>query len=103
MPSYLNNANLGKEFFSLGGVVLCCIVCIGSLEVGVRINTLHHKEQDDGHKALTEIVCLAVVYFCIKHGRKLFCCVCETLKIELSSFIFSILQLNSLYAANSEL
>jgi hypothetical protein len=48
---------------------------------------LHRKEQDDGYKALTEIVRLAVVNFCIKHGRK-FCYVCETLKIELSSFSY---------------
>ena len=46
----------------------------------VHINTLHHKEQDDGYKALTEIVCLAVVNFYIKHGR-VFCYVRETLKI----------------------
>jgi len=69
------------------------VVYIGSLATSLHINTLHHKGQDDGYKALTEIVCLAVVYFCIKHGRKI-CYVCETLKIELSSVTFSMFQLN---------
>jgi hypothetical protein len=68
-------------------------LCIGSLETSIHINTLHHKEQDDGYTALTEIVCLAVVNLCMKHGRK-FCYVCETLNIEPSSVIFSMFQLN---------
>ena len=63
------------------------VVYIGCLETSILVNTLHRKEQDDGYKALTEIVRLAVVNFCIKHGRK-FCYVCETLKIELSSFSY---------------
>lgn len=66
---------------------------IGSLETSIHIATLHCKEQNNGYKALAEIVCLAVVNFCIKHGRK-FCYLCETLKIELSSVIFSVFQLN---------
>ena len=51
----------------------------GSLETSIHINTVHHKEQEDSYKALTERVCLAVVYFCMKHGRKLVCYVCEIL------------------------
>jgi hypothetical protein len=55
------------------------IVYAGSLETSIHINTVHHKEQEDSYKALTERVCLAVVYFCMKHGRKLVCYVCEIL------------------------
>ena len=80
----------GKSSLVLGGGI---VLYIGSSETSIHTNTLRHKEQDGGYKALTEIVCLAVVNFCIKRGRK-FCYVCETLKIELSSVIFSMFQLN---------